>query len=218
MTGDIAVVVLDFGGVLGLPQDPVRARTMASLCGVSMEEFSRLYARDRLELDRGTLSSDSYWGRILRAAGATPTPELVARIEEEDSLAWTRVNPRMLAWSVELRAEGYLTAILSNMPTDKLRYMRESPAFSWMKDFAVTVFSCDYHQVKPEPQIYATCLRLLARQPAECLFLDDSPVNVQAARAMGMEASVFRTTDEAAPEMASSWRLPVKSLRNGSSG
>ena len=205
-------VILDFGGVLGLPQDPVRAANMASLCGRTMEEFSLLYQRDRLELDRGTLSTEEYWARILRASGVLPSSDMIARIEEEDSLGWTRINERVVAWSRELRAAGYATAILSNMPFDKLSYMRKNPAFDFIDEFPVTVFSCNHGLVKPEPAIYSFCLDLLRKRPDECLFLDDSPVNVAGGLGVGIPTLLFRTADEALPALAETWDLPVRAL------
>ncbi len=211
----ITTIILDFGGVLGLPQDPVRAATMASLCRLPPREFSRLYVRDRLEFDRGTLTTDAYWRRLLAAAGVEPTPELIARIENEDSLGWTRVNPRVVAWAAELRRAGLRTAILSNMPTDKLAFMRARPDFDWMGEFDVAIFSCTYSLVKPEEAIYRLCLEQLGCAPGECLFLDDSPVNVEGARAVGIQAILFRSADEAAPILSQTWGLPVRSLVNG---
>lgn len=208
----ITTVILDFGGVLGLPQDPVRAANMASLCGRTMEEFTRLYQRDRLELDRGTLSTEAYWTRILEASGVPASAEMVARIEEEDSLGWTRINEKVVTWSRELRAGGYATAILSNMPFDKLAYMRKNPAFDFIDEFPVTVFSCNHRVVKPEPAIYNLCLELLAREPHECVFLDDSPVNVAGGRAVGLPTLLFGSAEEAAPVLAGTWNLPIRSL------
>ena len=208
----VSAVILDFGGVLGLSQDPVRVRNMASLCGVTVEQFSLMYYGERLELDRGTLSMEEYWARIFSEAGREPTQELIARIEEEDSRGWIRINQRMVDWAAELRATGYRTAILSNMPTSKLRFIRGDPAFSWINDFPVAVFSCDYRRVKPEPAIYATCLGLLDRKPSECLFLDDSTANVEGGRAVGLPSMLFRSAEEAAPDLSGRWRLPVGSL------
>jgi len=211
----ITTVIFDFGGVLGHPQDPERAATMASLCGLPMERFRLLYARDRLELDRGTLTAEHYWGRILQEAGVASSPELVERIEREDALGWTRVNQRVVDWSDELRGAGYRTAILSNMPTDKLSFMRASGRMGWIGNFEAVIFSCDVALVKPEPAIYRLCLEMLAVTPGECIFLDDSPVNVEGARAVGINALLFRSAEESAVELRSQWRLPVKCLVDG---
>jgi putative hydrolase of the HAD superfamily len=214
MSSALSAVILDCGGVLGLPQDPERAAAMADLCGLSMEMFRSLYGRDRLELDRGTLSMEEYWSRLLRAAGITPTPGLIERIEEHDAVGWTGVNQKVVDWARELRAAGWRTAILSNMPPNKLSYMRASGRFDWIDEFPVAIFSCDCALVKPEPAIYHLCLEKLGARPEECLFLDDMPANIVAARALGINALLFSSPREAARELRRRWGLPVKSLED----
>jgi HAD superfamily hydrolase (TIGR01493 family) len=206
-------VIFDFGGVLGLPQDPARVASMASLCGLSVQDFLLAYQRDRLELDRGTLPTHEYWRRIIAIGGVAASADLIARIEREDSLGWTRVNRAMLDWSAELRAAGYRTAILSNMPVDKLTFMRESGEFQWIRSFDPAIFSCDYSIVKPEPTIYRLALDKLRIAPERCLFLDDSPVNVEGARACAIHAMHFRSAVEASDELQERWGLPIDALK-----
>jgi putative hydrolase of the HAD superfamily len=218
MNNPIDAVIFDFGGVLGLPQDPIRAAAMASLCGLTLEKFFSVYQLDRLELDRGTLPTDEYWGRILEAGGIVPNNGLIARIEREDALGWTRINHAMVDWASELRSVGYRTAILSNMPVDKLAFMRKSGRFEWIADFDPAIFSCDCSMVKPEPTIYRLCLDRLGIGPAQCLFLDDSVVNVEGARACGINALHFRTAREAVEELERRWGLPVGALKGDADG
>ena len=100
-----------------------------------MEKFRLLYVRDRLELDRGTIDAEHYWERILQAAGVASNHGLIEHIEREDALGWMRVNQRVVDWSAELRDAGYRTSILSNMPTDKLSFMRASGMMDWIGKF-----------------------------------------------------------------------------------
>jgi putative hydrolase of the HAD superfamily len=213
-----SAVIFDCGGVLGLPLDAERAVAMANLCGVPMKMFRGLYIKDRLELDRGALSMEEYWGRIFRAVGITPTRGLVAQIEEHDALGWSGVNQKVVDWSRELRAAGLRTAILSNMPPDKLSFMRASGRFGWIEEFPVAIFSCDCALVKPEPAIYRLCLERLGARPEECLFLDDMPANIEAARALGIYAHLFLSAGQAAEELRQRWELPMKSLGEVESG
>jgi putative hydrolase of the HAD superfamily len=217
MQSAIRAVIFDFGGVLGLPQDPARVATMASLCGLSIEEFRSAYGRDRSELDRGTLSAEEYWSRILQTAGVPTDPELVTRIEREDSLGWTGINQAVVDWSAELRAAGYVTAILSNMPATKLSFMRATGSFAWIDEFRPAIFSCEYLLVKPEPEIYRLCLKKLAVDPHLCIFLDDVLQNVEAARALGIHALHFRSAAGAVSALNGHWGLPVEALKGGRS-
>ncbi|MGA2612033.1 MAG: HAD family phosphatase [Spirochaetia bacterium] len=215
MKPHLTTVIFDYGGVLGLPLDPEREAAMIALTRLSRAKFHTAYSRDRVGLDRGTLETDEYWRRLFAAGGVTATPELLARIEREDALGWSRVNQRVVDWSYELREAGYRTAILSNMPSEKLKFMEEDEKFRWIKDFDVAVFSCQHLLVKPEPAIYRLCLEKLGASPGECIFLDDVPENAEGARAVGIPAIVFRSPDEAAKVLERDWGLPVWGLRNG---
>jgi putative hydrolase of the HAD superfamily len=171
--------------------------------------------RDRLELDRGTVSSAGYWGRILAETGKAATADLVERLVRADIAGWTRINSRVVGWSARLRSEGIRTAILSNMPQDILDAMWKEPGLQWMADFHARVFSCEVGLVKPEPEIYRRCLEALDALPVETVFLDDVPVNVEGARALGIQGLLFRSPREAADEIEKRWGLPVESLRGG---
>jgi putative hydrolase of the HAD superfamily len=209
----ITSVIFDFGGVLGLPQDPVCAQALADMCGLLLPAFLPLYARDRLDLDRGSVSSADYWGRILAARGRAASDGLVAELVRADVAGWTRVNHRVVDWSARLRRDGIRTAILSNMPQDILDVMGKDPRLSWMADFDARIFSCEAGLVKPEPAIYRRCLEALGALPGQTLFLDDVASNVQGAIAQGIQGLLFRSAREAADEIEKRWGLSVEGLR-----
>jgi HAD superfamily hydrolase (TIGR01509 family) len=56
---------------------------------------------------------------------------------------------------------------------------------------------------KPEPEIYELAVERIGDGigAAECLFVDDVEVNVEAARELGMTGIHFRSTDQAIPEV-----------------
>ena len=211
----LTTIIFDYGGVLGLPLDPSHEAAMMALTHLGQRQFRAAYLRDRAEFDRGTMSADEYWRRMFEAGGVEATPELLARVEREDVLGWSRVNTRVVAWSYELRGAGYRTAILSNMPCVKLTFMRANGEFAWLKDFPVAVFSCEHRLIKPEPSIYRLCLEKLGSSPEECLFLDDVRENADGARAVGIHAFVFESAESAADQLERDWALPVEKLRDG---
>ncbi len=57
------------------------------------------------------------------------------------------------------------------------------------------VLSGDLGIVKPDHRIYYHTLKRLAVEAAEAVFVDDSPANVRAAEACGMQAILFSATD-----------------------
>jgi putative hydrolase of the HAD superfamily len=214
----ITSVIFDFGGVLGLPQDSVAAEAMAGLCGLPLDRFRPLYAKDRLAWDRGTVNLAGYWEPLLAAGGRQASPEVLGALLRHDIAGWTRVNPRVVRWAAALRRAGLRTAILSNMPQEILDEMWRQPRLAWMEDFGVRVFSCEVRLVKPEPAIYRLCLERLGAEPGEVVFLDDVAHNVAGAGAVGIHGMLFRSAGEAADEMESRWTLPVAELREGPDG
>jgi putative hydrolase of the HAD superfamily len=213
MPSRITSVIFDFGGVLGLHQDPAQAQVMADLCGLPMDRFRQLYGKDRLAWDRSTVDATGYWGSILSASGRPVARDLVARLVAADIAAWTRINSRVVAWAGGLRRRGFRTAILSNMPQEILDEMWKEPRLQWMADFPVRVFSCEVKLVKPEPGIYRLCLDRMGVTPGEAVFVDDTPHNVEGAQAVGIQALLFLSAVDAAVEIEKRWGLPVDELR-----
>ncbi len=57
-------------------------------------------------------------------------------------------------------------------------------------------FSYELGFIKPEAPIYQHAIEGLGVEPAEALFLDDRPENVEGARAAGIHAVVFDSWEE----------------------
>jgi len=106
---------------------------------------------------------------------------------------WTTENPATLAWQMQLKERGLLTAILSNMGDNVLASVERE--FDWIHRFDVLIWSYQWHMAKPDPAIYRLVLQKLGSGPEETLFLDDKLVNVEAARTLGMKALQFSTIE-----------------------
>ena len=144
------------------------------------------------------------WGEFDR--GAVDVPELVARMSARTGLAPHEVQrvvdavPEELA-PIEgtvavierLRAQGHALYFLSNMPAPYAEHLETAhPFYDWFTD---GVFSSRVQLIKPDPAIFALARDRLALEPAQTLFIDDSPRNVAAARAAGWQALQFTDPD-----------------------
>jgi putative hydrolase of the HAD superfamily len=203
----VKAVIFDFGHVLTLPPRPANQAWLAERCGLGREEYLRAFHELRPEVDRGTMSLSEFWERMARRGGRTASGPLLRELGEKDLEAWTRPNPAMFAWAEELRRGGWLTAILSNMPPDFMPMLREH--FPESSRFAPAVFSCHLGLIKPEPGIYRHCLELLGLPAERTLFLDDMPVNVAAARGLGLHALEFHSVEASAGRLAEQFELPA---------
>lgn len=81
---------------------------------------------------------------------------------------------------------GLKTALLSNS------WGNSYPRDGWSEMFDEVVISGEVGMRKPEPRIYHHTCQLLDVDPTESVFVDDLPINVEAAVALGMVGVVHR--------------------------
>lgn len=98
-------------------------------------------------------------------------------------------RPTMAAMIEQLHGMGVPMYYLSNMSPEVKAMMEKERPF-WQL-FAGGIASSDVGLLKPDPAFYALLLQRYALCPQDCLFFDDTPQNVDAARAMGLDAYHF---------------------------
>lgn len=99
--------------------------------------------------------------------------------------------PGAAALVKELNEKGYPLYVLSNASQDFHRYFDRIPGSEYLPRERRFV-SSDYRLLKPEHEIYELFFQTYGLDPATCVFIDDSPPNVEAARRLGMQAVVHR--------------------------
>ncbi|MEO1770815.1 HAD family hydrolase [Candidatus Enterococcus ferrettii] len=140
-----------------------------------------------IDFDRGTITKDEIARRALKKAPAE-LKEIIPNI----LATWYQEIvpiPEMEAIVKQLKDQGYKLYVLSNAPDDFYKYEKNIPALKYMDGIFVTA---DWKIIKPEAQVYYTFCHHFQLIPSQCIFLDDLPVNVSGARAIGMESFVFR--------------------------
>ncbi|WP_425841649.1 HAD family hydrolase [Streptomyces fractus] len=71
---------------------------------------------------------------------------------------------------------------------------RETALYHFDELVEQIVYSHEIGIEKPDPRAFETACAVLAVSPENCLFIDDLPTNVEAARAAGMQAHLFEDT------------------------
>jgi FMN phosphatase YigB (HAD superfamily) len=103
-------------------------------------------------------------------------------------------NEELIAYFRGLRPR-YRTAILTNSFVGAREQEEARYGFTLMTDLAI--YSHEEGIGKPDPRIFALASERLGIAPAEIVFLDDVPANVDAARKCGFQAVLFTTTPQA---------------------
>jgi putative hydrolase of the HAD superfamily len=191
----ITTLVFDFGNVLGFFSHRKAAEQLAAYARASAEAIQAYLFGGRLE--------DDY------EAGRLSTPVYTAMVRETFHLSCTDAelaaayadmftpNAGVCDLIPRLRPR-YRLALLSN--TNDLHARQFLAQFRATLDhFDAVVLSHEVGVRKPDPRIYAECRRRAGGPPpAECLFIDDLPSNVEAARACGWHGIVYRRGDDLA--------------------
>jgi putative hydrolase of the HAD superfamily len=196
---NIAAVILDYGAVLCHMPTPAEGQRMADLFGIHVDAVPELWMRNRLAFDRGDLTAEAYWKLFAEDAGSKIDARSLEEVYRLDLEMWARDNEAMIEWVRALRAGEYKVGLLSNMHADMVTYVRKK--FAWVNEFDFQTFSADVRMVKPDAAIYEYTLRGLGVRPEESLFIDDREGNIDAARAVGMNAIQFASVDQLREEL-----------------
>jgi putative hydrolase of the HAD superfamily len=184
----ITTVVFDFGNVLGFFSHRKAAEQLAAFGTVAPEAIQAY-------LFGGNLEDDYESGRVSTAA-------LIAQVREHFELTGTDEElghaVADMFWPndevcglVPLLRPRHRLLLLSN--TNELHARQFVPQFqSTLSHFDHLVLSHELRIRKPDPRVYAYCEQLAGSPASECLFIDDLPTNVLAAKACGWQGIIYQ--------------------------
>jgi len=206
----IRAVISDFGGVLTSPLLGAFARFQEDT-GVTLEQLGtamaagagQLDGRNPLfELECGRISEERFLA-ILRD-GLEPLIGGRPRLHRFKETYFDGLDPNeeMIALMAKLSDRGYRMAILTNNVREWEPIWRAKLPVDEI--FETVVDSAFVGMRKPDPRIYELTLeRLAGVAAAECLFVDDTEANCEAAAALGIRAVHFRDNAQAIAEIGS---------------
>jgi putative hydrolase of the HAD superfamily len=187
----VRALVLDYGGVLSLPQGTDEMSSMAGRVGVSAHDFARAYMEEREDLDSGAIDVGEYWKRVLSTLSREhlASPALVRALVETDLASWFHLRDETWDIAARFRDRGGRTALLTNNTVPMMARLRATGRLA--THFDVVIASCEFGVCKPAPAIFRACLEGLGVDARDALFVDDHPPNVVAAEALGMQTLLF---------------------------
>jgi len=185
----ITAVILDYGLVLARCPTVEEFRRLAEMFNVRFDLFYELWEDSRGPYDRGDLTAEQYWLKLAAKTGTALDREQIKMLRKIEVEIWAHPIPGMFDWVSQLRAAGFKTGLLSNMPWDLVNHVQTN--CRWKEDFAFKTLSAEVRLIKPDPAIYQHTRNGLEVSAAETLFVDDREPNIRAARALGMCAIQF---------------------------
>ena len=207
MPDRITTVISDFGGVLTTPLIQSFA-AVQDQTGVPFDELAKAMAAIQeeegrhplFELETGRISEADF----LRKLGDRLEPVLGHRpaLHRFREIYFDALHPNdpMIDLMREAKGSGYRMGLLTNNVREWEPLWREMLPVDEI--FEVVVDSGFVGCRKPDREIYDLTLeRMGGPAPGECLFIDDTDVNCDAARELGMSAVHYRDTDQATCEI-----------------
>jgi 2-haloacid dehalogenase len=149
------------------------------------------------EMDAGRPFTDAVAAKIAEFPAYEPYIAAYHNRWEEMIVGPIDGTVRILA---ELLEAGYPTAALSNWSAET--YPKVRTQFEFLNWFDEIVISGDHQVNKPDPAIYHILLGRINREPQACVFIDDSPANIQAARQLGFQAIHFQSPAQLRQDLA----------------
>ena len=185
-------LLFDYGGVL-VDLDKQRCIRAFEALGFDIRPYLGTYAQAGFfsELERGAISVEGFCDKIREAAGNESLSDTDICNAWKDYL--TGVPAERLEMLLKI-ARHYPVYLLSNTNTIHWK-MAEEDYFNFqghtVDDFFRKKFlSFEIGAEKPSEEIYQAVIDGIGCEPSDILFFDDSDVNCDAARKMGLQARV----------------------------
>lgn len=149
-----------------------------------------------LEGDRGVLTKEELLQSYINNA-----PEYEKEIREvyEHVDLSIDVMPYAVKWMGDLKEKGFALYIISNYAENTFEKTVHKMDFLPYMDGAI--FSYQHRMIKPDAEIYELLLEKYQLKASECVFLDDTMENVDAAKKAGYHAIQFLDYEQATKEL-----------------
>jgi putative hydrolase of the HAD superfamily len=192
----IQAVYFDLGGVIVRTEFQAPRQRLAERLGMEYDGLTKLVfdGESAGQASLGLISEDEHWAAVTRRLRL---PESETQAIHEEFFAGDITDLRLLDFMRGLRKQ-YKVGLISNAWSG-LRSWIVSKKFDDAFD-AMTI-SAEAGVMKPDARLYRIALDQLGVAPAESVFLDDFPANVDAARALGMQSIHFTQVDQALDEL-----------------
>jgi putative hydrolase of the HAD superfamily len=193
----ISAIFWDVGGVL-LSDAWDRTQRRRALAHFALDE---LEFEDRHEMlvssfERGKISLQDYLQRTVFYRPRSFTPEDFKSF----MFSLSQPFPQTLELARSLaKSCNYLMATLNNESTELNLYRIQT--YGLKEIFGAFFSSCFVGLRKPEEGIYRLALDIIQRPPDECCYVDDRPLNVEAAARFGMHAIRMENAEQLRQEL-----------------
>lgn len=104
-----------------------------------------------------------------------------------------------IPWIEEMKRLGYQVLYLSNL--SDFAFSERGNSYDFITHMDGGILSWTVKCIKPDHRIYELLFERYNLRPEECVFIDDSKVNIEVAKDLGMKGIVFENYEQAHEEL-----------------
>ncbi|WP_169980338.1 HAD family hydrolase [Tautonia rosea] len=196
-------IIFDFGNVVGFFDYARACEAIAHPRGLQAQSLLQSARKAGLN----DLVAQFEIGQLTAEAFASACCDLLKPLNvlpDEFIAAWSDIfwpNETLVPLIERLRHTGHRLILGSN--TNDLHASRFRRQFAeTLTHFNHLILSYEIGHLKPSSGFYQACVQAAETEPADCIFIDDLPENVQGARQSGLQGICYRDTPSLEFELA----------------
>jgi len=191
MHNEARTVIFDLGKVIVDFDHMIFCRNASLYCGLNPDRIYRKIFNAGIEkgFDSGALSPESFFAAACSALGLKMDIDHFAYLWSDIFSLTQGIGPLIY----HLKKQSRLLC-LSNTNPWHFNWCRQH--FKVLDAFDAFILSYECHCCKPDSGIYKKALEKAGALPEMCVYIDDIPDNVSAARLLNMQAVVFTSAAE----------------------
>jgi epoxide hydrolase-like predicted phosphatase len=192
----IKAIYFDMGGVIVRTEFQAPRQHLAERFGLDYDEIGRLVfdSPSSLQATLGAISEDEQWAAVAKKLRQPATQAPAIR---DEFFGGDIPDIVLIDFLRELR-KTFKVGLISNAWSGARAWIE---AKKLADAFDALIISAEERVAKPDERIYRIALEKLGVAPAEAVFVDDFKANVEAARAIGMQAIHFTQPENALDEL-----------------
>jgi epoxide hydrolase-like predicted phosphatase len=203
----IHAIIFDVGDVILREKDYTKRLEWEKRLGLAPGQLTRLVhdSEPAAHAASGEVSEREVWDAVGKQLSLNA--EQISELQR-DFWSSEQLETSLVEFIQSLRPR-YKIGILSNAWSDA-RYFHNSK-FKMNTWVDAAVYSAEVKLLKPDRRIYEILLDQLKLPANECLFVDDKPVNIEAAKALGMKVILCHDSQQTISDIQASL---VESVEN----
>lgn len=184
---DIKFVYFDLGGVV---VDHIKSlEKIAIHLGIGQDKLVSFFRQHAHDLDRGVIRWDAFGERICLELGCPQKLEAPLSELFVDNLIKIQDTQQLM---LKIKKQKIGIGILSNIAEDVFT-LTQQKGFIPDIGYDSIVVSARIKVIKPEKEIFDYALQAINIKPQNVLFIDDTAVNIEAAKFHGWNTVLFDT-------------------------